>query len=89
MEIKPQDWPWSSYKGKDDVLVNTDPLKRMITKNWKKFLSINIQEQEIEILKKCERTGRLLGEDCLIEKIKRLLGRDLKPKKQGPKKKDE
>jgi putative transposase len=89
---KPEDWQWSSagphMKGKDDILVKTKPLQEIVNKPWEKFLAIDVQEQEIALLKKHERTGRPLGTDSFIEKIELLLDRKLKPKKPGPKKKD-
>lgn len=75
-------------KGKDDILVKTKPLQKIVNKPWKKFLAFDAQEQEIALLKKHERTGRPLGADSFIEKMELLLDRRLKPKKPGPKKKD-
>jgi len=55
---------------------------------WKKFLSFDAGELEIELFRKHERTGRPLGEDSFIEKLERLLDRKLEPQKPGPKMKD-
>jgi len=67
---KPEDWPWSSagahIKGKDDFLVKTKPLQEIVNKPWEKFLVFDVQEQEIELLRKHERTGRPLGSDSFI-----------------------
>ncbi len=75
-------------KGKDDILVKTKPLQEVVNKPWGKFLALDVQEQEIELLRKHERTGRPLGSDSFIEKMEFLLDRKLKPQKPGPKKKD-
>ncbi|MBW2100842.1 MAG: transposase [Deltaproteobacteria bacterium] len=89
---KPEDWPWSSagahMKGKDDILVKTKPLQKIVNKPWEKFLAFDVQEQEIELFRKHERTGRPLGSDSFIEKMELLLDRKLKPQKPGPKKKN-
>ncbi|MBW1759176.1 MAG: transposase [Deltaproteobacteria bacterium] len=89
---KPEDWPWSSagahIKGKDDILVKIKPLQKIVNKPWEKFLAFDVQEQEIELFRKHERTGRPLGSDSFIEKMELLLDRKLKPQKPGPKKKD-
>ena len=89
---KPELWPWSSaeahIKGKDDVLVKTEPLGEMINKSWKHFLSVDVQESEIDLLRKHERTGRPLGEAAFVKKVELLLNRRLRPLKPGPKKKD-
>jgi putative transposase len=86
---KPEKWPWSSagphMKGRDNVLVKADPLRRIIGGNWKKFLAVDSQEAEMELFRKHERTGRPLGEDSFIDKMELLLGRRFKPRKPGPK----
>jgi len=63
-------------------------LQEIVNKPWEKFLAFDVQEQEIELLRKHERTGRPLGADSFIEKMELLLDRKLKPQKPGPKKKD-
>ena len=89
---KPEEWPWSSagphMKGKNDILVKAKPLRKMANKNWKKFLAVDVQEPEIKLFRKHERTGRPLGADSFIEKMELLLNRGLKLRKPGPKKKD-
>jgi len=89
---KPEEWRWSSarahMKGKDDILVQAKPLLDIVTKTWKKFLAFDLQDFEMEMFRKHERTGRPLGEDSFIEKMEVLLDRQLTPQKPGPKKKD-
>lgn len=89
---KAKDWPWISagphVRGKDGILVKTKPLQEIVNKPWKKFLDFDVQAQEIELLRKHERTGRPLGADTFIGKMEFLLNRKLKPQKPGPKKKD-
>jgi len=89
---RPEDWPWSSAgphtEGKDDILVRTKPLLKIVKKPWKNFLNFDVSDTKIELLRKHERTGRPLGADSFIEKIELLLDRKLRPQKPGPKKKD-
>ena len=89
MVKNPQSWRWSSAdahaQGKDDILVRTKPLLAMIKSPWKKFLSVGIQESEVDLFRKHERTGRPIGDDAFIDRLERLLDRPLKPKKPGPK----
>jgi putative transposase len=89
MVKNPQAWRWSSADAhaqrKDDILVRTKPLLAMIKSPWKKFLSVGIQESEVDLFRKHERTGRPIGDDAFIDRLERLLGRPLKPKKPGPK----
>jgi len=75
-------------KGGDDILVKTKPPLEMVSRSWKRFLSDDAKNHEIEILKKHERTGRPLGEDGFVEALEALLDRKLKCRKPGPKKKD-
>ncbi len=86
---KPEEWPWSSTNahksGKNDLIVKTEPLREMAGMDWKEFLSVDVQEEEIKLLRKHERTGRPLGKDSFIEKVELLLNRKLKPQKPGPK----
>ena len=88
----PEGWRWSSVrahmKGKDDILVKTKPLLEIVNRPWEKFLSSDVQEPEIELFRKHERTGRPLGEDRFIKKMESLLNRRLQSQKSGPKKKD-
>jgi len=88
----PGDWRWSSagahITGEDDILVKTKPLLEIVNKPWKQFLAVDVEEPEIELFRKHERTGRPLGEDSFIEKMELILDRRLKPQKPGPKGKD-
>ena len=88
----PEAWRWSSaaahVKRKDDILVRTKPLAAMIKSSWKKFLSVDVRESDMELFRKHERTGRPIGDDAFIERLEKLLNRKLKPKKPGPKVKD-
>jgi putative transposase len=83
-------WPWSSakahLKGRDDLLVKVKPLLEMTEQSWSKFLVDYPREEEIELLKKHERTGRPLGSQAFVKKVEHLLGRLLQPKKVGRKK---
>ena len=89
---KPEAWRWSSAaahaKRKDDILVRTNPLLAMIKSPWKKFLSVDVQESDMALFRKHERTGQPMGDDAFIERLERLLDPKLKPKKPGPKVKD-
>ncbi len=64
-------------------IVAAQPLLDLVG-DWKNYLkemrSIDLQEME-----RHERTGRPLGNERFVELAERLLGRDLKKKKPGPK----
>ena len=89
---KPEAWRWSSAsahaKRKDDILARTKPLLARVKLPWKKFLSVDAQESDMELFRKHERTGRPIGDDAFIERLERLLDRRLKPEKPGPRVED-
>ena len=89
---RPEDWPWSSAEShinmKDDGLIKRKPLVEMINKPWNEFLSYDVEETEMEVFRKHERRGRPLGGDSFIGSLEEMLGRNLKFKKPGPKKRD-
>ncbi|MBI9093026.1 MAG: transposase [Desulfobacterium sp.] len=89
---KPEAWQWSSagshMNGKDDILVKTKPLLEIVNKPWGEFLASDVRKAQIELFRKHERTGRPMGQESFISNMELLLGRNLKPRKPGPKRKD-
>jgi putative transposase len=88
---RPEDYPWSSaashiYK-KSDILINYRPLVEKIH-SWKDFLNEAICKETQEQLQKHERTGRPLGSKDFLARLENITGRELRPKKPGPKKKE-
>jgi putative transposase len=88
----PWDWQWSSAvshrNGTDDILVKTGPMLKIIQSPWDSFLKSDIQTDEIDDLRKHERTGRPIGEPSFIESLETLLDLSLKRQRPGPKVKD-
>lgn len=86
---EPEEYEWSSAKahlsGKDDKLVTVKPLLDMV-EDWRNLLNAGINEKELELFRKHERTGRPLGEKEFINKIESLIGKILHCLKPGPKK---
>lgn len=84
---RPDDYQWSSARAHltatDDELTKVAPLLAMAG-NWEAFLSAS-SEDELNILKKHEKTGRPLGDTGFIEHIETIVGRPLRPQKPGPK----
>ena len=87
MVANPGDYPWSSAQAhlsaKYDQLCKSEPLLCMVG-NWKNFLSLS-SDEEMEIFRKHERTGRPLGQAFFVDQIEALLEREVRPKKPGPK----
>ena len=91
MVQRPDDYRWSSARahmaGDDDILVKAQPMLSMVG-DWKAYLAEPEHEGEYEDFKATEKSGRPLGAESFVEKLEVLLGRSLKPKKRGPKRKE-
>jgi putative transposase len=83
----PEDYPWSSARthltGEGDPLVKDSPLSKMID-DWREFLTLT-DEEELNLLKRHERSGRPLGGAAFIRRMESELARILRPQKRGPK----
>jgi putative transposase len=88
MVVAPRDYRWSSarahLKGTDDGLVKVSPLLK-IAGNWRRLLTSAASEEEIEMFRQHERTGRVLGDEDFQERLEKNLGRVLRRQKPGPK----
>ena len=88
MVKKAWDYRWSSIhahlSGKDNHGIIRPEKLLTLTGDWETYLkeAQGFQDQEFE---QHERTGRPLGTERFIEKAERLLNRELKKKKPGPK----
>jgi putative transposase len=62
---RPGEYPWSSAAthtlGRDDRLVKISPLLEFVD-DWGRFMSGQIAERDVSLLRRHERTGRPLGE---------------------------
>jgi putative transposase len=81
-------WPWSSARAHlacaDDELVKVAPLLEMAG-DWRVFLAGAGEEEQINDIRKHERTGRPLGAESFVERLESALERILKRGKPGPK----
>jgi len=89
MVKRAEDYPWSSAKAhlheEDDILVKVNPLLDMCP-TWSELLLSNWSEEEYDILRRHERTGRPLGSDAFLDRLEILTSRTLKKQKPGPNK---
>ena len=87
---RPEAYKWSSaiahLEGQDDALVKVLPLLGLVGK-WREFLSQAVPQNQVEALRRHERTGRPLGEQGFVTKLEEALGRMLHRGKPGPKRK--
>lgn len=81
-------WPWSSARahidGKDDHLVTVAPLLEMVG-DWRLFLAGTEEEEQVNSIRKHERTGRPLGGENFVAQMESTLDRLLTRGKPGPK----
>jgi putative transposase len=85
-----EDYKFSSanahvYKVKDALLSDNFLIKEI--KDWGAFLADGDNEKDINRFRKHARIGRPLGQEEFVEKLEKITGRALKPKKPGRKKK--
>lgn len=53
--------------------------------NWQELLIGDVDEEECEIVRRHERGGRPLANNCLVARVEKLTNRVLIRKKPGPK----
>lgn len=86
---EPWFWPWSSagthLAGLDDELVKVSSLLEIVG-DWRHYLTMKSEEEQIDDLRKHERTGRPLGDREFVEKLETKLNRPLRRRKPGLKK---
>jgi putative transposase len=73
---------WSSAAG--HVKGRGDALVAAVT-NWRRFLTADEDEEQVERLRRHLRTGRPLGDPAFIARLETRLDRRLHPLKPGPK----
>ena len=90
-----EDWLWSSAAGhvggRGDAVAEGDWLAEAVagwTCTWGEYLQDSDDAKLASAMRQRENTGRPLGERPFVEHIGQLLGRDLLPKKRGPKQKE-
>jgi putative transposase len=86
----PAEYRWSSAAahavGLDDRLVRVAPVLELDPK-WVAHVECDVPAETIGILRRHEATGRPLGSDGFLTRMEAALGRMLRPRRRGPKKK--
>jgi putative transposase len=57
--------------------------------DWSAFLNSAVRDEEHAELRRHGRRGRPLGDETFLGRLEELVGRSLKPKKRGPKAKQQ
>ena len=88
MVPRAEDWPWSSAAGHcgltADELLSGDLEQADYVGTWRAWL-LDEDDQAVRLLRQRTRTGRPCGPAEFVERLEKLLGRPLTPKKRGRK----
>ena len=84
----PDQWRWISARahltGQDDGLVKAQSVVDYVS-DWKRYLALDVSEEDLLRFGRHTRTGRPLGSDTFIASIEERLNRFLRKRKPGPK----
>jgi putative transposase len=87
-----QDWCWSSagahLAGQDDGIVATAPILERCAGRFADLIDAEPEARQMAALRGAETIGRPLGSERFLDEIAALTGRDARPAKRGPKKRD-
>ena len=70
--------------GREDRLAKVFPLLELVD-DWEEFIGRQVQERDISLRRRHERTGRPLGGKSFIGKLEQELSRRFRKQKPGPK----
>ena len=88
LAASPEAYLWSSaaahMAGRDDVMVRVSPLLEIVG-DWGEFLSQEVAQEDVRLLRSHERTGRPLGSEDFIDRLETASGRVLRRLKPGRK----
>ena len=83
----PVEWSWSSaaahLAGRNDTLVHVDAMLDMVS-DWQSYLAQETPPEMLDTLERNLRTGRPLGSPEFIDRVEKILGRSVRPRKRGP-----
>ncbi|HEV2600507.1 transposase [Sphingopyxis sp.] len=87
-----EDWPWSSTRAlldpeRGDGLTDIAPVLQRVP-DFAALLQIGEDADLSAALRRSETTGRPVGSSAFLERVEAILGRDPRPAKRGPKKRE-
>lgn len=86
------DWRWSSARahlaGKDDELVSVKPMLERIH-NWVSYLNEESTTTKLQEIRAHSTTGRPLGDESFLDALEANVGRKLRKRQPGPRRKAE
>jgi putative transposase len=87
-----EEWPWSSARvhlglAAEPLVQRSAALKRF--GDWRRYLSQTEREEDLDLFRRHERTGRPFGPEAFVKKLEVATGRALRPGSPGRPKKPE
>jgi putative transposase len=73
---------------RDDLLLSGNCPLVLQVKNWSEWVNADFNDAENELIRRHTRTGRPLGPKDFLVRIGNQIGRDLLPRKPGPRAKN-
>jgi putative transposase len=89
MVDRAEDYPWSSAAAhcglREEALLAVDQTPAEETGSWSRWLEFNNDDEIDDAIRERTFTGRPCGTEAFVSSAEQSLGRQLKPKKPGPK----
>ena len=89
---RPEAWRWSSARahlsGKSDRVVDVRPMLERI-RDWRRYLGADDQPRAVSRLRSHSRSGRPAGSAEFVAELEQVTGRRLRPRKRGPRPRNE
>jgi putative transposase len=85
---RPEQWRWSSARHHlgletDPVIAQSD-LLHTFADDWHGFLNLSTKDEEMQLLRRHEGSGRPLGDSAFIKLCETVSGISLSPRRRGP-----
>ena len=92
LAVRAQDWRWSSVRAlldptRGDGITDTAPVLERVP-DFPALLETGEDASLSQALRRAEIVGRPLGDSAFLDRVEATLGRDPKPRKRGPRVKD-
>lgn len=89
----PEDWPWSSARGRvsglgDKLTTALRPAFLERVGDWREFLADDAGDEQLEALRASLQSGRPLGDEPFIRRVELATGRQIHARQRGRPKKD-
>lgn len=85
---QPEQWRWSSARHhlglETDPVISQGDLLQTFVEDWRDFLALSANTEEMALLRRHEGSGRPLGDSAFLKLCGSVSGLDLCPRRRGP-----